>query len=77
MGDQLEVSQHWLRMIRFVGQMAIVVARSLAGLPTEQYLQEIEAPTAITFGPEHLQTKRGLFDKKSWRKQLCTQSSAG
>ena len=77
MVEQLEFTSHWMKLIRFVGQMAIVAARELAGLPTEDCLQEIEAPSAINLGAENLQTKRGTIDARSFRKELRTQTSDG
>ena len=77
MVEQIEFTSHWMKVVRFVGQMAIVAARELAGLPTEGCLQEIEAPPAITPRVENLQTKRGTIDARSFRKELRTQTSDG
>jgi hypothetical protein len=77
MVEQMEFTTHWMKLIRFVGGMAMVSARELAGLPTEGCLQHIEAPTAMTLAAENLQTKRGVIDQRSYRKDIRTQTSDG
>jgi hypothetical protein len=63
-------------MIRFVGQMAIIQARSLAGLPTDGHLAELETPTPIVLRLETLQTKRGI-DTRQYRKEFQLENSGG
>lgn len=78
MSEHMEFVAHCSELIKFVGGMAIIAARQLAGLPIEGgCLDQLIAPPSLQTGDENLQTKRGLVDLRTFRKLIRIQTSDG